>query len=162
MPRDITKEKFLFNILNREEIKVLELDNPRGWAFNWLKPYSKGYEIYALSIETKSRIQGLIALKGNSDPDFMCVDVELIESAPQNKKIINGQTNQNREFSNCGRLLVAFACHYSFIKGYDGYVELTSKSSKFPFYESLGAKRTYGQNVYFDTDSANKLVTKYF
>ena len=162
-PKDITQCSVSFIQLERSDIKNRQLNTRSGWAFNWLKPYSQGFEIHAMVMEERPTIiQGLIALRGNDDPDFICVDVDLIESAPQNKKIINGKTNPNRQFMNCGRLLVAYACLYSFRNGYDGFVELTSKSSKMPFYESLGAIQTYGQNFLFSTDSANRLVTKYF
>lgn len=161
--KDITQYPVSFTRLERRDIVERQLNTRGGWAFNWLKPYSQDYEVHAMVLEEKPVIiQGLIALRGNDDPDFMCIDVELIESAPQNKKMINGKTNPNREFFNCGKILVAYACLYSFRKGYEGYVELTSKSSKMSFYESLRAKQTYGQNFLFNTVSANRLVTKYF
>lgn len=82
----------------------------------------------------------MIALKPNYDEACRCVDVEIIESAPRNKKELNQKLNNNRKYAGIGKCLVAFACQYSIDKGLDGFIALTSKTSKIPFYRDLGAK----------------------
>ena len=103
----------------------------------------------------------MIALFPNTDPEFRCIDVDIVESAPQNKKCLNNKLNKNRLYKGVGKALIAFACGYSFICGLDGFVALTSKTSKYSFYNSMGAKRTFGQSVYFPTNSAKQLTERY-
>ncbi len=79
-----------------------------------------------------SDIQGLIALKPNYDEAYRCLDVEIIKSTPNNKQIIKGKTNSKRTYIGVGKCLVAFSCQYSIDKELEGFVELTSKSSKIP------------------------------
>lgn len=160
---DIKEHAVEFVKLSRGVIKAGNYNPGGGWAFNWLKSFSQGYDVYALVLkETPNITEGLIALNENHDPDFMCVDVDIIESAPHNKKISNGKINSSRKLEGVGKMLVAFACKYSMDNGLDGYVELTSKSSKIPFYKELGAERASGHNFIFNTYSATKLVSEYF
>lgn len=83
-------------------------------------------------------------------------------SAPKNKKEIKGYANVQRIYKGVGRCLIAFACQYSLVSGLDGYVGLTSKSSKFSFYESMGATPVSNQFYMFNTFASQKLVQKYF
>ncbi|MCC5803811.1 hypothetical protein [Rossellomorea vietnamensis] len=154
---------YYFREVGKEEVKDNRYLPDYGWEFNWLYPISHDFKVFGLVTDHNPDIvEGLIALKENPDEDFLCVDVDIIESSPQNKKFIKGVLNQDRSYINVGRVLIAFACWYSIEKGYDGYVGLTSKSSKYPFYESLGAQLTYGQHFMFDDIAAERLVKIYF
>ncbi|MDT0160617.1 MULTISPECIES: hypothetical protein [Bacillus] len=154
---------FYFREVGKEEIKGNRYLSDYGWEFNWLHPISHGFRVFGLvTNKNPDFVEGLIALKENPDEDFLCVDVDIIESAPQNKKFIKGVLNKERSNINVGRILIAFACWYSIDKGYDGYVGLTSKSSKYPFYMSMGARQTFGQYIMFDDIAASRLVKQYF
>ena len=59
--------------------------------------------------------------------------------------------------------LVAFACKFSFDKGYDGYVSFESKNKLIAHYQkSLGAHILFGNIVAIDTKAGNKLIQQYF
>ncbi|RIW32547.1 hypothetical protein D3H55_13260 [Bacillus salacetis] len=154
---------YYFREVGKEEIKGNRYLADFGWEFNWLHPISHEFRVFGLVTNNNPDfVEGLIALKENPDEDFLCVDVDIIESAPQNKKFIKGVPNLERSHINVGRVLIAFACWYSLDKGFDGYVGLTSKSSKYLFYFSMGAKQTFGQHFMFDNAAASKLVEQYF
>ena len=154
---------FYFRKVEHDEITDNQYRPTGGWDFDWLKPITHSFEVYGLVTKNFSHeIQGLIALMPNYDPDFKCVDIEIIESAPANKKIVNGLDNPNRRYDGIGKCLVAFACQYSLDKELEGFVELTSKTSKLDFYLNLGGTPTYGQNVMFSKHVAKHLSKKYF
>lgn len=155
--------KYYFRKVERAEIKQNNYLPDNGWDFNWLHPISHDFEVFGLVTESNpDYVEGLIALKQNSDPDFMCIDIDIVESSPKNKKELKGYQNLRRTYKGVGRCLIAFACQYSIDKGYDGYVGLTSKTSKFPFYESMGAFPTFGQCYMFNHLASQNLVQTYF
>ncbi|MFF2532434.1 hypothetical protein ACFVS2_26565 [Brevibacillus sp. NPDC058079] len=152
-----------FRKVERAEIKSNRYHPKGGWDFDWLKPITHSFDVFGIVTEEyPGEVQGLIALKPNYDEDYRCVDVELIESAPRNKKEIKGIPNPDRKYIGVGKCLVAFACEYSFGKGLEGFIELTSKTSKFDFYGSLGAVPTFSQNMMIDDKTAIQLTKKYF
>ena len=153
-----------FKKIDRIEIIGKEY-SPRGgcWVFDWLKPLTHSYDIYGIITEEFPNIvQGLIALKPNYDEAYRCVDVEIIESAPHNKKELNKKINNDRNYVGVGKCLVAFACQYSIDKGLEGFIALTSKTPKIPFYRDLGAISIYGQQMMFDADVSVHLAKQYF
>lgn len=155
--------EFYLRPVNRDEIIENHYNPDGGWAFDWLHPLSHGFEIYGLVTDTfPESVQGLIALKQNPDEAFNCVDIDIVESSPNNKKEIGGNPNIRRTYKGVGRCLIAFACQYSIDNGFEGYVGLTSKSSKFKFYEDMGAFRTSGQRYMFFDTTAKQLVQIYF
>jgi len=152
-----------FKKIERAEIIAKKYTPRGGWAFNWLKPLTHSFEIYGIVTEEyPDMIQGLIALKPNYDEAFRCVDVEIIESAPHNKKMINKKENTNRIYVGVGKCLVAFACQYSLDKGLEGFIEFTAKTSKIDFYQNLGAISTYGQSMMIPDKAAIRLAKQYF
>ena len=57
--------------------------------------------------------------------------------------------------------LVAFACKYSFEKGYNGYLSFESKSKLINHYQStLGAEQLFGSIMAIDKRAALKLIKK--
>ena len=97
-------------------------------------------------------IQGLISLSDNIDHIYM----HLIESSKFNK----GKT---KLYLGVPGNLVAFACKYSFDKGYDGYIAFDSKTKLNQHYQdSLGAKWFKGTRMYLDEKAAKKLIEQYF
>lgn len=125
-----------------------------GRQFNWkteLKDPRK--EVYKLSIVNSPKIiQGVISLEVKSDHVFM----HLVESAPFNK----GKT---KVYIGVPGNLVAFACRLSFQRGHEGIVSFLSKSQLIEHYEiTLGAFHFGGRVMIIETESALKLIDKYF
>jgi hypothetical protein len=59
--------------------------------------------------------------------------------------------------------LFAFVCRISFHRGFDGYVSFTSKTRLIEHYEkTLGAENVGGHLMVINTESALKLINKYF
>lgn len=59
--------------------------------------------------------------------------------------------------------LVAFVCHISFHRGFDGYVSFTAKTQLIEHYEmTLGATNVGGHLMVINTDAALTLIDRYF
>lgn len=155
-------EECYFRKVERAEIIENNYRPQGGWDFDWVKPISLSFEVYALVTKSFPEIvQGLIAVKPNFDEIFMCVDIDILESAPKNKKYNKKKLNTNRNYLNVGKCLVAFSCAYSVEVGLLGYVQLTSKTSKMKFYDELGAKTSWGQLMMFYDEDAKILIDEH-
>lgn len=125
-----------------------------GWLFNW-KAENKDpvKEVYKLNIVNNPKIiQGLISLEVKEDHVFM----HLVESAPFNK-------GKGKMYAGVPGNLVAFACKLSFQRGHEGNVSFLSKSQLIDHYEkTLGAIHFGGRIMIIETQSALKLIDKYF
>lgn len=90
-----------------------------SWQFDWkyeLKQPER--EVYKLTIPNNiSVIQGLISLEIKKDHIYM----HLVESAPFNK-------GKSKVYSGVPGNLVAFACRFSFQRGFKGNVSFISKT----------------------------------
>ena len=125
-----------------------------GWLFNWkaeIKDPVK--DVYKLTIvHNPGIIQGLISLEVKVDHVFM----HLVESAPFNK-------GKEKMYAGVPGNLVAFACKVSFQRGHEGNVSFLSKSQLIEHYEkTLGAIHFGGRVMIIETQSALKLLNKYF
>lgn len=142
------------------EISILSVNDlsgltkPNGWLFNW-KAENKDpvKEVYKLNIVNNPKIiQGLISLEVKDDHVFM----HLVESAPFNK-------GKSKMYAGVPGNLVAFACRLSFQRGHEGNVSFLSKSQLIEHYEkTLGAFHFGGRVMIIETQSALKLIDKYF
>ena len=133
---------------NRRQIKK------EDWLFEWGKELDKSdRKVFKLVIRhNESIIQGLISISDYKDHIYM----HLIESAKFNK----GKT---KIYLGVPGNLVAFACRYSFNKGYDGFVAFDSKTKLIQHYQdTLGAKWFKGTRMYIDSTAAKKLISNYF
>lgn len=124
------------------------------WAFNWhaeIRDESK--LVYGLTtINNPTIIQGLVSLTDKGDHVFM----NLIENAKFNK-------GKQKLYKGVAGNLVAFACKYSFEKGYNGVVSFIAKTQLIEHYKlTLGAKLFGGNRMFIDTKEAYVLTTKYF
>lgn len=82
--------------------------------------------------------------------------MHLIESAPYN-------LGRNKVYIGVPGNLVAFACRIAFHRGFDGYVSFTSKTQLIDHYQkTLGAINVGGHLMVINTESALKLIDKYF
>jgi len=106
-------EIFLLVTKDKKQIKKTE------WIFDWSKEIDKtDRQVFKLVIlDNETIIQGLISISDYNDHVYM----HLIESAKFNK-------GKSKIYLGVPGNLVAFACKYSFDKGYDGYVAFDSKT----------------------------------
>jgi hypothetical protein len=140
------------SILQNSDLKSVTKKN--GWLFNWSEEFKNPIrDIYKLTISGNSKIiQGLVSLEVKSDHVYM----HLVENAPFNK----GQT---KVYAGVAGNLVAHACKLSFQRGHDGNVSFLSKSQLVEHYEkTLGAFHFGGRIMIIETNSALKLIHKYF
>ena len=150
----ITGDSFAteISILTSSDIK--SITKAKGWLFNWREEFKNPVrDIYKLTIVNNPTIvQGLISLEVTADHVYM----HLVENAPFNK----GQT---KVYSGVAGNLVAFACKLSFQRGHEGNVSFLSKSQLVAHYEkTLGALHFGGRVMIIETQSALKLINKYF
>src|SRR5690606_2109209 len=125
-----------------------------GWSFDWKGEFKQPQrEIYKLTIVNNPNIiQGLVSLEVKSDHVFM----HLIESSPFN-------IGTNKVYLGVPGNLVAFACKLSFQRGGDGYVSFIAKTKLIDHYiKSLGAVHFGGHLMVITTETALKLIGKYF
>jgi hypothetical protein len=144
-PTDVT-------LINLDDIKKLTKSN--GWLFNWKAEFKKpDRDVYKLTIvNNPSIIQGLVSLTEREDHIYM----HLIESAPFN-------LGKDKVYVGVPGNLVAFACKISFHRGFDGYVSFTAKTKLIDHYEkTLGAVNVSGHLMVINTQSALRLIDKYF
>lgn len=144
-PTDITR-------LTKADIKIVT--KKTGWLFNWTQELKKNdRDVYKLTIVNNPMvIQGLISFTVKEDNVFM----HLVESAPFN-------IGRNKIYEGVAGNLVAFACKTSFLSNLQGYVSFFSKTRLIDHYiKSLGAFHFGGHLMVIMTESAQKLVDKYF
>ena len=140
------------SVLTTNDLKVIT--KTKGWLFNWREEFKDPIrDIYKLTIvNNPTIIQGLVSLEVKADYVYM----HLVENAPFNK----GQTKM---YSGVAGNLVAFACKLSFQRGHEGNVSFLSKSQLVDHYEkTLGAFHFGGRVMIIETQSALKLINKYF
>ena len=110
-------------------------------------------EVYKLTIVNNASIlQGLLSITIEEDHIYM----NLLESSPFN-------IGKDKLYEGVAGNLVAYACKVSFQKGFDGFVAFTAKTNLIKHYEeNLGAFHFKNQRMIIETESAKKLVKKYF
>jgi hypothetical protein len=150
----ITGDSFAteITVLTMPELKMVSKKN--GWLFNWSEEFKNPIkEVYKLTIVGNANvIQGLICLEVRIDHVYM----HLIENAPFNK----GKTKM---YAGVAGNLVAFACKFSFQRGYEGNISFISKSQLISHYEkTLGAFHFGGRVMIIEKNAALKLIGKYF
>jgi hypothetical protein len=140
------------SLLTKEELKNITKKN--GWQFNWASEFKEpARDVYKLTITNNPNvIQGIVSLEVRKDHVYM----HLIESAPFN-------IGKHKTYLGVPGNLVAFACKLSFQRGNEGYLSFVSKTKLINHYsESLGAVHVGGHLMVITTDSALKLIKKYF
>lgn len=150
----VTGDSFTTEVSILTATDLSSLTKRNGWLFNW-KAENKNpvKDVYKLNIVNNPKIiQGLISLEVKEDHVFM----HLVESAPFNK-------GKGKMYAGVPGNLVAFACKLSFQRGHEGNVSFLSKSQLIAHYEkTLGAFHFGGRIMIIETQSALKLIDKYF
>lgn len=140
------------SLLSAAEVKKITKRN--GWQFNWKSEFKQPErDIYKLTIVGNPNIiQGLVSLEVKEDHVYM----HLIESAEFN-------IGKDKVYIGIPGNLVAFACKLSFQRGNDGYVSFIAKTKLIEHYiDTLGAIHFGGHLMVITTESALKLIGKYF
>lgn len=140
------------SVLLKEELK--KVTKKKGWLFNWKNEFIHAErDIYKLTIAGNPNIiQGLLSIEIKEDHVYM----HLVENAPFNR-------GSEKVYTGVAGNLVAFACKVSFQRGHEGNVSFMSKSQLIEYYEkSLGAFHFGGRIMIIETQSALKLIGKYF
>ena len=140
------------SLLTQIELKSITKKN--GWQFNWAKEIKvPERDIFKLTIVNNPNIiQGIVSLEVKSDHVYM----HLIESAPFN-------IGKNKTYYGVPGNLVAYACKLSFQRGGEGYVSFIAKTQLIEHYiTSLGAVHFGGHLMVINTETALKLINKYF
>ena len=140
------------SIFLKEELKYLTKN--KGWLFNWKEEFKyPEREIYKLTIVGNPKIiQGLLSIEIKEDHVYM----HLVENAPFNK-------GKEKVYAGVAGNLVAFACKVSFQRGFEGNISFLSKTQLVEYYaNSLGAFHFGGRIMIIETQSALKLIGKYF
>jgi hypothetical protein len=140
------------SILLKEELKYLTKN--KGWLFNWKEEFKYSErEIYKLTIVGNPKIiQGLLSIEIKEDHVYM----HLVENAPFNK-------GKEKVYAGVAGNFVAFACKVSFQRGFEGNISFLSKTQLVEYYaNSLGAFHFGGRIMIIETQSALKLIGKYF
>ena len=133
--------------INKGDFLLIE----KGWAFDWIKE-SKNNDVYKLTTkDNPGVIQGLISLRDNS--------YHLYQS--DRKPAFN--IGKNKVYEAVAGNLFAFACKFSFDKGYLGDVSFVATNLISHYENSIGAKRFGSSNVMaLDYFAAKQLIQKYF
>lgn len=140
------------SLLTNDEFKSITKKN--GWSFNWGAEFKHPQrDVYKLTITNNPNIiQGIISLEVKPDHVYM----HLIESASFN-------IGRHKTYLGIPGNLVAFACKLSFQRGGEGYLSFVAKTKLIDHYiDTLGAVHFGGHLMIINTESALKLINKYF
>ncbi len=140
------------SVITLKDLKSVTKKN--GWDFNWRVEFKEpARDVFKLTIvNNQNIIQGLVSLEVKEDHVYM----HLVESAPFNK-------GKNKIYTGVAGNLVAFACKLSFQRGHKGNVSFLSKTQLIEHYEkTLGAIHFGGRIMIIETNTALKLINKYF
>ena len=150
----VTGDSFATDISLLKSSDLKNITKKNDWLFDWKYEFKQPQrDVFKLTIVNNSEIiQGLICVEVKEDHVYM----HLVESSPFNK----GKT---KVYAGVPGNLVAYACKLSFQRGHDGNVSFLSKTQLVEHYEKiLGAFHFGGRLMIIETQSALKLINKYF
>ena len=107
------EETFVFKIESRSVLRKYNSSN--GWGIDWVK-VPLNVDVFALALKRNNEVQGLIALK--KDSDIRAVYLHWACTAPRNNIYLFGK----KKYSGVGGHLFAIAVDMSFKWGFDGFV----------------------------------------
>jgi hypothetical protein len=129
----------------------------KGWNFDWTHPELDQAEIYKLSLQGSTEIQGLVAITDH--PRSHAVYVDIAESAPHNLGI-------GKKYEGVGGHLFAIAAKRSTELGHGGYFFLDAKNTRLVkhYKDTLGAfwlGHPHEYRMEVDETAAQKLLNVY-
>lgn len=150
----ISGDSFQTEVGRMTSIDLKNVTKINDWNFDWKSEFNDlKKEVYKLTIVNNSSIlQGLLSITIENDYVYL----NLLESSPFN-------IGKAKLYEGVAGNLVAYACKVSFQKGFDGFIAFTAKTNLIKHYEeSLGAYHFKNQRMIIETESAKKLVKRYF
>ena len=135
-----------------KDIKATSKSN--GWKFDWRTEFENiSKEVYKLTITgNPTIIQGMLSLTIKSDHIFM----NLLENAPFN-------LGKGKIYEGVAGNLVAYACLFSFQRGFEGFIAFDAKTALIEHYQkTLGAVHFRGTRMVISEEAAAVSVKKYF
>ena len=150
----VTGDNFQTDIIVITSSDMKNTTKKNGWQFDWKQEVKQPErDIFKLTIvHNPLIIQGLISVEVKSDHVYM----HLLENAPFN-------VGQTKMYAGVAGNLVAFACKLAFQRGFEGNIAFLAKTKLIQHYEeSLGAIHVGGRIMIIETQSALKLINKYF
>jgi hypothetical protein len=150
----VTGDSFSTDISLLKSSDLKNITKKHDWLFDWKYEFKQPErDVFKLTIVNNSEIiQGLICVEVKEDHVYM----HLVESSPFNK-------GKAKVYAGVPGNLVAYACKLSFQRGHNGNVSFVSKTQLIEHYEkSLGAIHFGGRLMIIETQSALKLINKYF
>lgn len=150
----ISGDSFQTEVSRMTTVDLKNVTKKNGWNFDWKSEFKDlQKEVYKLTIvNNPSILQGLLSITIEQDHIYM----NLLESSPFN-------IGKDKLYEGVAGNLVAYACKVSFQKGFDGFIAFTTKTNLIKHYEeNLGAYHFKNQRMIIETESAKKLVKKYF
>ncbi len=134
-----------------------ELNELKNWKFKWTAADLNGCEIFKLTVNGDSRIQGLIAIK--DIPKDRAVYVKIAESAAHN-------IGEHKEYAGVGGHLFSIAVLRSYELGYDGFTYMDAKNLRLVshYSKTLGAIFIGNPHPYrmaIDESAAKRLINLY-
>lgn len=121
-----------------------------AFQFNFLS-LLKDYTVYKLQVGSNPVIQGLVAFRPTRGI-LECANMEICAANKHGNPVYNG----------VGKSMVALCCKVSLDAGLDGYIYFEAKNRLIPYYQRLGAKRSFGIRMVIEPAAAKTLVDLYF
>jgi hypothetical protein len=112
---------------------------------------SNEYTVYKFQAGSDPVIQGLVAFRPTRGI-LECANMEICNANKHGSPIYNG----------IGKSIVALCCKVSQDVGLDGYIYFEAKNRLIPYYQRLGAKRSFGIRMVIEPTAAKALVDLYF
>lgn len=134
-----------------------DLQNLKGWKFNWRAKDLSKCEIYKLTVSGNDSIQGLVAITDFSRD--AAVYVNLAESSPNN-------LGASKQYNGVGGHLFAIAAERSVQLGHGGFIFLDAKNMQLVqhYSKALGAiliGRPHPYRMIIDETAAQRLLKLY-
>ena len=148
----LSGDKFDTEIIKMSAAEIKKLKK-KDWFFDWQGEYKRhDRDVYRLVIENHEVVHGLISITDKGDHIFM----HLIESAKFNR-------GKGKAYAGVPGNLVAFACKFSYEKGYGGFVAFDAKTALIKHYQdTLFATSFKGTKMFIDNFAAERLINQYF
>lgn len=120
--------------LETKDFKLIK--KQKQFSFDWES--EKPYDLYKLVLKEQKEIVGLMSII--DVPKELRLEINLLEISKENI----GQDKQLERIAGC---LIAFACKFSFSKGYDGFVSLIPKTVLIEHYKKKYGFRHFGNQL---------------
>ncbi len=145
--KNVFEEGIIDFVSNVDYLKIRKSDQ---FQFDWTK--EKKNLVYKICKKNEEEILGLISLIDFSKE--LRIEIHLIEISKSN-------IGKNKKFDRLADCLIAYACNLAFIKNYDGFVSLVSKSEIVKLYKEKYGFIEMGNHLNSQLNNSNALINEY-